>query len=129
MTNQSITIYGTAWCGDCHRAKRILGQQQVPYTWIDVDAEPAAEALMLRLNGGVRSVPTIVFPDGSLLVEPSSRELLAKLDEVRGLSDLSASETGHDRASTRNDLPRTNAGEPSSVTATILRWLGRSRST
>ncbi|MBI4496894.1 MAG: hypothetical protein HY689_03205 [Chloroflexi bacterium] len=76
----TIIVYGTAWCGDCRRAKRVLDQRQVPYTWVDIDADRRAEAEVLRLNGGMRSVPTMVFPDGSVLVEPSDRELAARLD-------------------------------------------------
>lgn len=83
MSEKSITVYGTKWCPDCHRAKRVLDERGVSYTWIDVDADRAAQAVVLRLNGGLRSVPTIVFPDGTVLVEPSNRELLARLEELR----------------------------------------------
>ena len=83
MSSRPITVYGTTWCGDCHRAKRVLDERGVSYTWIDVDADRAAQAVVLRLNGGLRSVPTIVFPDGTVLVEPSNRELWARLEELR----------------------------------------------
>lgn len=74
-----ILLYGTAWCGDCHMAKRILDEQGVGYEFIDIDREPGAADEVLRRNRGLRSVPTIIFPDGSVLVEPSRRELLAAL--------------------------------------------------
>lgn len=72
-------MYSTAWCSDCRLAKRILDEQGVDYDVIDIDREPGAVDEVLRLNHGMRSVPTLIFPDGSVLVEPSRRELMAKL--------------------------------------------------
>ncbi len=83
MNEPAVTVYGTTWCGDCRRAKRILDERMVQYKWIDIDAEPAAQATVLRLNRGMRSVPTIIFPDGSVLVEPSARELLARIEGLK----------------------------------------------
>jgi mycoredoxin len=79
MSNEPITVYATTWCGDCHRAKRVLDRHRVAYRWIDVDEDDGAAAEVIRLNRGYRSVPTIVFPDGSILTEPSDPELEAKL--------------------------------------------------
>lgn len=78
----SIVVYGTAWCGDCHRARRLLDQRSASYTWIDIDRQPEAKSLVLRVNGGRRSVPTIFFPDGAVLVEPSNRELEEQLQRL-----------------------------------------------
>lgn len=74
-----ITVYGAMWCGDCRRARRVLDRHGAPYRWIDVDEVPEAADLVRRINGGRRIIPTIVFPDGSILVEPSNAELAAKL--------------------------------------------------
>jgi thioredoxin reductase (NADPH) len=74
----NILVYGTSWCGDCKRAKRFLGEQLIPYKWIDIDKDAEARATVERLNHGKRSVPTIVFEDGSILVEPSSTQLAQK---------------------------------------------------
>ena len=74
-----ITIYGTTTCSECHLARRIFDQQGVQYDFIDIDSDPSAVDEVLKRNRGRRSVPTIVFPDGSVLVEPSRRELLAAL--------------------------------------------------
>jgi mycoredoxin len=74
-----ITVYATTWCGDCHRAKRVLDRHAAPYRWIDVDEDEEAAGEVLRINRGLRSVPTILFPDGTVLVEPSDAELEAKL--------------------------------------------------
>lgn len=70
-----IKIYGTKWCGDCRRALRVLDNNQVPYTFIDIDQNPEGRKFVIDTNNGNRSVPTIVFPDGSILVEPSNKEL------------------------------------------------------
>jgi len=77
--SDEITVYATAWCSDCHRAKRVLDSHGARYRWIDVEQDPQATAEVLRINRGLRSVPTILFPDGSILVEPSDSELEAKL--------------------------------------------------
>lgn len=75
----TITMYGTAWCGDCLRAKRVFADQGVAYEFVDVEQDDEAAAYVMRVNDGRRTVPTIVFDDGSVLVEPTSPELAAKL--------------------------------------------------
>ena len=77
--NNTIIMYSTTWCGDCKRSKRLLDKHQIEYMYIDVDRDQEALAIVKELNNGVRVVPTIVFPDGSRLVEPSDAELSAKL--------------------------------------------------
>ncbi|NJO81753.1 MAG: NrdH-redoxin [Blastochloris sp.] len=79
MQTSNLTIYGAPWCGDCRRAKRFLDARRVPYTWIDIDQNPAAAAEVIRLNHGMEMIPTLVFADGSTLVEPSDAELARKL--------------------------------------------------
>jgi mycoredoxin len=76
---EGIIIYGTEWCPDCTRARRFLERNKITYAWINIDAEKTAERLVRSLNQGRRSVPTILFPDGSILVEPSDRVLAEKL--------------------------------------------------
>ncbi len=78
MSDQ-ITVYSTVWCPDCKRAKKFFGEQRMPYVNIDIEQDPEAMAFVERVNHGMRSIPTIVFPDGSVLVEPSNAELAAKL--------------------------------------------------
>lgn len=79
-----IFMYTTPWCGDCRRAKRVFAARGVPYTEIDIERDEAAAEQVTRVNHGSRSVPTILFPDGSVLVEPSNSALEAKLAEVTG---------------------------------------------
>jgi len=80
MSETLILIYGADWCGDCRRARRFLQLHEIPFEWIDVDKDKAAEKIVLRTNHGVRSIPTIFFPDGTYLVEPSNSELAIKLN-------------------------------------------------
>jgi mycoredoxin len=75
-----ITVYATSWCGDCRLAKRVLDEEGAAYDWIDIDRVPEAARIVLEVNGGMRSVPTILFPDGRVLVEPTRAELKAALD-------------------------------------------------
>ena len=79
METLPIKIYGTNWCGDCRRAKAAFAEMQVPYVWIDIDQNPQAAAFVKQINRGLRRVPTIMFPDGTILVEPDSKSLRAKL--------------------------------------------------
>ena len=79
-TNSSeIIVYGTVWCGDTRRARTFLDQNSIPYQWIDIDLDKEARKYVESVNRGYRSVPTILFPDGSMLVEPAISVLAAKL--------------------------------------------------
>jgi mycoredoxin len=74
-----IIMYGTNWCYDTRRARTIFEQNQIPYVWVDIDADMEGRKFVESVNRGYRSVPTIVFPDGSILVEPSNMDLKLKL--------------------------------------------------
>ena len=74
-----ITVYSTAWCSDCKRVKKFLGEHQIQYEDVDIDLTPEAVTIVKQLNHGMRSVPTIVFPGGSILVEPGAAQLAEKL--------------------------------------------------
>ncbi len=76
---EMIIMYGTSWCGGSRRAKRMLDENRIPYQWIDIDNDKDARSVVEKINNGFRSVPTILFPDGSKLVEPSEEELAKKL--------------------------------------------------
>lgn len=74
-----ITVYGAPWCPDCRRSKQFLGEQRIVYEWIDIDRDTDAAAFVREKNDGKQIIPTIVFPDGSFLTEPSNAELARKL--------------------------------------------------
>ena len=79
MSHANLTVYGATWCSDCKRAKKFLGEQRVHYNWVDVEQDAEGLALVERVNNGKRIIPTIVFDDESMLIEPSNAELAAKL--------------------------------------------------
>jgi thioredoxin reductase (NADPH) len=79
MTQPQISVYGAPWCPDCQRSKQFLNEQRVPYQWHDIDQDEAARAYVQEANDGKQIIPTIVFQDGSILVEPSNAELADKL--------------------------------------------------
>lgn len=78
QTAEKIKMYATTWCGDCRFAKRWLDSHGIPYEYINIEEDESAAEIVVRVNKGARSVPTIIFPDGSVLVEPTARELAAK---------------------------------------------------
>ncbi len=78
MSDQ-IKVYGAPWCPDCRRSKQFLGEMRLPYEWIDIDEDDDAAAFVREKNNGKQIIPTIIFPDGSFLVEPSNSELAQKL--------------------------------------------------
>lgn len=78
MTEGKIKMYATTWCGDCRMARRWFDQHNIAYEYINIEQDEEAAAYVMQVNGGMRAVPTIIFPDGSILVEPSARELAAK---------------------------------------------------
>jgi thioredoxin reductase (NADPH) len=86
-----LTVYGAPWCPDCRRSKTFLNEQRVPYAWVDIDADADGLRVVEELQNGGRTIPTIVFPDGSHLLEPTNAELAAKL----GLQ-LRATRTAYD---------------------------------
>jgi thioredoxin reductase (NADPH) len=77
---EMIRLYGAHWCPDCRRARQFFGEQRIPYEYIDIEKSPTAMMLVEQLNGGKRIIPTIIFPDGSRLVEPSNAQLAEKLN-------------------------------------------------
>ena len=74
-----IEFYGAEWCGDCRRSKRQLDELGVAYSYIDTETAEGAIDKVIAYNGGMKSIPVIVFADGTHLTEPSSPALAAKL--------------------------------------------------
>jgi thioredoxin reductase (NADPH) len=79
MTESKVTVYGAYWCPDCRRSKKFLGEQFIPFRWVDIEQDAAGEAYVLEKNSGKRIIPLIEFQDGSFLVEPTNAELAKKL--------------------------------------------------
>lgn len=74
-----IKVYGAPWCPDCKRTKKFLAEHRQPYEWIDIDENTDGLRFVERLQNGGRTIPTIIFLDGSHLLEPSDEDLARKL--------------------------------------------------
>jgi mycoredoxin len=77
--SDSPIMYTTTWCGYCIRLRRQLDRAGIGVTEVDIERNPAAAAVVQRVNNGDQTVPTLVFADGSALTNPSMREVAAKL--------------------------------------------------
>ncbi len=82
MSGKEITMYSADWCGDCRRSKRLMDELNVVYTLIDIEADSKAADKVIEINGGMRSIPVIVFADGTHLTEPSDIALKEKLTSL-----------------------------------------------
>ena len=78
-TSGEVIVYSTTWCGDCRRARRVIAEAGRTYREIDIEQNVEAARLVECLNDGLRSVPTILLPDGRTLVEPTNATLAAAL--------------------------------------------------
>lgn len=81
-----LTMYSTPWCGYCHRLARQLDKVGIPYEMVDIEQDPESAEYVIRVNGGNRTVPTVRFPDGTALVNPSLAEVRATLASLNGLT-------------------------------------------
>jgi thioredoxin reductase (NADPH) len=79
LNPSGIMVYSTVWCPDCKRAKQFFGEQRVAYTNVDIEQDKKALSFVEKVNNGMRIIPTIIFPDGDILVEPSNAQLAQKL--------------------------------------------------
>jgi mycoredoxin len=79
-----VTVYGADWCGDCRRTKRLLDARAVPYTYVDVAAEPVIRDELTA--NGYPAIPVVVLRDGTILMEPSDAALAAAIDGVPGVA-------------------------------------------
>jgi mycoredoxin len=83
MANERIKVYGTSWCPDTARARFCFQRLNEPYDWCDIEKDREGCDFVESVNGRQRIVPTIVFKDGSILVEPSISQLEKKIEEER----------------------------------------------
>ena len=80
-----LTMYTTTWCGFCRNLKNQLAREGIEVAEVDIERDPAAAEYVESVNGGNQTVPTILFPDGSAMVNPSAaqvRERLATLERI-----------------------------------------------
>lgn len=75
----TITMFSTVWCGYCKRLKKMLDSEGIGYTEIDIEHTPGTPELVEAVNGGNRTVPTVIFPDATTATNPSLLDVKAKL--------------------------------------------------
>ena len=81
MSGQLI-MYTTPWCGFCRNLKKQLAREGIEISEVDIERDEAAAEYVMSVNGGNQTVPTILFPDGTALVNPSAAQVRARLAEV-----------------------------------------------
>ena len=74
-----VTMYTTVWCGYCQRLKIAMKASGISFTEVDIEHDPAAAKLVMSVNGGNQTVPTLLFADGTALTNPSIKDVKAKL--------------------------------------------------
>ena len=79
---QPLTMYTTPWCGYCRRLKSQLAREGIEITEVDIEREPDAAEYVMTVNGGFQTVPTVLFPDGSTLTNPSARAIKQRMEEL-----------------------------------------------
>ena len=79
---QPLTMYTTIWCGFCRRLKNQLAREGIEVAEVDIERDQAAADYVMTVNGGNQTVPTIVFPDGSTLTNPSAAQVRVHLREL-----------------------------------------------
>lgn len=77
--SEPLIMYTTVWCGYCRRLKTMLNSAGIAFTEVDIEHDPAAAEFVMSVNGGNQTVPTVKFPDGSALTNPSLADVKAKL--------------------------------------------------
>jgi len=80
-TPSQIVMYSTLTCSDCSRAKAFFEANKIPYLRVFLEDNRQATDFVIGMNHGYQSVPTIVFPDGSVLVEPTWQDLIEKVSK------------------------------------------------
>ena len=81
MSGQLI-MYTTSWCGFCRNLKKQLAREGIEMAEVDIEQDPAAAEFVMSVNGGNQTVPTVVLPDGTTLVNPSATQVRERLAAV-----------------------------------------------
>jgi mycoredoxin len=77
-----VTMYTTDWCGYCVRLKKLMQREGIPFAEVNIERDAEAADLVMQANGGNRTVPTLLFPDGVALTNPSIDQVKAQLGSV-----------------------------------------------
>lgn len=78
----NVTMYSTPWCGYCHRLKGQMDREGIEYAVVDIEQDPSAAEIVMKVNNGNQTVPTLVYSDGSAQTNPSLKQVKEKLDAL-----------------------------------------------
>jgi mycoredoxin len=78
----AVTMYTTTWCGYCFRLKKLMQREGILFAEVDIEVDARAADVVMSANGGNRTVPTLVFADGTALTNPSIEQVKSQLDRV-----------------------------------------------
>ena len=78
-TPEAVTMYTTQWCGYCVRLKKLMQREGIQFAEVDIENDAQAAELVMQANGGNRTVPTLLFPNGTALTNPSIDQVKAEL--------------------------------------------------
>jgi mycoredoxin len=82
---EPLTMYTTRWCGFCRRLKAQLAREGIEMREVDIEADESAAEYVMSVNGGNQTVPTVLFPDGSAMTNPSAAQVKARLAELAAI--------------------------------------------
>ncbi len=80
----AVTMYTTTWCGYCVRLKKLMQREGIPFAEVDIEQDAGAADVVMQANGGNRTVPTLVFADGTALTNPSIDQVRSQLAQQPG---------------------------------------------
>ncbi len=80
----AVTMYTTSWCGYCVRLKKMMQREGIEFAEVNIETDESAADLVMQANGGNRTVPTLVFADGSALTNPSIDQVKSQLAALPG---------------------------------------------
>jgi mycoredoxin len=75
----TVTMFSTTWCGYCRVLKKALDREGIAYSEVNIEHHPDAADFVTKVNNGNQTVPTVLFPDGSAVTNPSVTEVKARL--------------------------------------------------
>ena len=79
-----VTMYTTTWCGYCVRLKKMMQREGIDFAEVNIEVDESAAELVMNANGGNRTVPTLIFADGTALTNPSIDQVKAQLSQLPG---------------------------------------------
>jgi mycoredoxin len=78
----AVTMFTTQWCGYCVRLKKLMQREGIEFAEVDIETDDAAADVVMQANGGNRTVPTLLFADGTALTNPSIDQVKSQLGQL-----------------------------------------------